>query len=551
MRKFKDYLRWISLQSEVSVDLLSDIFLHSGRGGHGNIFESKEEIEILKFLNVTDIEWSLNSSKIRSKTMFFYHLRQGDAPFKTLLRRLEQCSLENCNLDIVLTINDNDSEDTIIDNGARTLKQNFPRLKLMIVREEFFLELQSCLLQSLYRINWNQKRLVGITGTNGKTTTTFLAKQIANLLGNRAAALGTLGVSSAENEGFCELESGLTTPPFIELYKTLYRLYEIENHDLCFMEVSSHAISQERIYGMKFDLVAWTSFGRDHLDFHLTMQAYFDCKLSLVSYLKKGEHKFFIPWNENQLQEKISKTSLVSLSHPLEDYGMSWMDEKFPEFLKSEFNKKNFELALQINYFLNFGEDFRDRFLNKFKQQLQLEQNIHKLKAAEGRFAIYKFRDKQDKQGEREKIEKIVVIDYAHTPDALEKICLGIREVFPGKDLVLLFGCGGERDHGKRPLMGEIAQRYANKIYLTSDNPRSEDPDFIISQIRSGISKTSIPIEVIVDRKMAVRSAYSGMDENQVLLLAGKGPEPYLLIKGVKYEYSDLQAVTDAASMDV
>lgn len=314
-------------------------------------------------------------------------------------------------------------------------------------------------------------------------------------------SIGTLGVR--ENQKTL-LDFGMTSPSFIDLRKFLHQFGQ--DKDFCVLEASSHALIQNRLYGLKFDCAGWLSFSQDHLDYHSTMEEYFAAKLLIFSHLKSGA-QLVLPATQDELFNKIHQV-YKNIKKAPEVAG------KLPLFFSTSFNRCNLEVALELLRDVFPGQDTVD---------------FNQLIPPDGRFFI------------RPYLTNYIVVDFAHTPDALENICRGIREAFPDYELLVLFGCGGDRDKTKRPLMGKIAESYAHKIYVTSDNPRTEDPDLIIDDIVRGM--TSGNIERMTLRPEAVQRAMSQLTEKQVLLLAGKGHENYILINGTKHYYSDIEEV--------
>jgi UDP-N-acetylmuramoyl-L-alanyl-D-glutamate--2,6-diaminopimelate ligase len=363
-----------------------------------------------------------------------------------------------------------------------------------VVNENEWPQLQKDCLDLIYPLP--SLRLIGITGTNGKTTTADLVLQLGHQVGKKGISIGTLGVREL---GKTIVDFGLTSPPLIDLRKYLYQYGQ--DKDFCVMEASSHALEQQRLYGIQFDCAGWLSFSQDHLDYHKTMENYFSAKKLIFQHLKKNA-VVFLPSEQKELIKKLSKEA-ISLA--------GGISADLPLFFQTQFNQNNLEVAAGIINFL-------------FKSELHFD--YQKLNPPDGRFYIKSYRS------------NYIVIDFAHTPDALENICKGIRKAFPHHQLKVLFGCGGDRDRTKRALMGEIADKYADDIYVTSDNPRSEDPAQIIQDIIHGFIKNTP--KVIIDRPAAVKRAFESLNENEILLLAGKGHEDYILINGIKYPYSDI-----------
>lgn len=368
-----------------------------------------------------------------------------------------------------------------------------------VVPENEWADLQKKVLDNIYPLP--KIKLIALTGTNGKTTTTDLVLQLGEMIGKKGISVGTLGVR--ENNKTI-LDFGLTSPSFIDLRKFLYTYGS--GKDFCVLEASSHALVQDRLYELKFDGAGWLSFSQDHLDYHRSMDSYFEAKTLILSHLK-SDAKLFVPEEQEELFNKLSPlSSKVNKS--------TVISSDLPLFLKTKFNRNNLEVAQSLVEHI-------------FKQKVNPDYS--KLIAPEGRFYIRSYKT------------NFIVVDFAHTPDALENICIGIRESFPKHKLKVLFGCGGDRDRTKRALMGKVADKLADYIYVTSDNPRSEDPARIINDIIGGIQTNKYTIEV--ERSKAAQLAFSELKEHEVLLLAGKGHEDYILIQGVKHHYSDIEQV--------
>lgn len=346
-------------------------------------------------------------------------------------------------------------------------------------------------------------KLIGITGTNGKTTTADLILQLGHLIGKNGLSIGTLGV---REYGKTLLDFGLTSPSLIDLRKFLSTFGQ--NKDFCVMEASSHALIQDRLHGINFDVAGWTSFSQDHLDYHKNMDEYFKAKALIFEKVRESG-VLFVPMEQEDLFKKLKKTS--SKAHVAPE-----INEDLPVFFKTVFNKNNLEVAKACIEKI-FGD--------------MTDVDYKKILPPDGRFYIRPYKS------------NYIVVDFAHTPDALENICAGIKETFPGYKLKVLFGCGGDRDRTKRPLMAAVVAKWADEIYVTSDNPRSENPDQIISDILKGVKET--PYQAITERPKAVRAAFLELKEKEVLLLAGKGHEDYILINDIKHPYSDIKEVDE------
>ncbi len=370
-----------------------------------------------------------------------------------------------------------------------------------VIDESRWPSIQKDILDVLYPLP--PMKMIGLTGTNGKTTTTDLVLQLGHLAGKKGLSIGTLGVREYQKQ---ILDFGLTSPSLIDLRKFISRYGK--DKDFCVMEASSHALTQGRIFGIEFDGAGWLSFSQDHLDYHKTMDSYFEAKAIIYQHLKKNA-KLFAPASQTDLLQKLKKVS--SQSEAAEK-----IPGTLPIFFSTSFNRDNLEVAFAL-------------VENVFDLELNIDFNL--LTSPDGRFYIQKYKS------------SYLVVDFAHTPDALLNICRGIKTSFPGYKLKVLFGCGGDRDRSKRPLMGAVVDEWADDVYVTSDNPRSEDPAQIIDDILKGFTRRSP--RKIVDRREAVRIAFSEIGEKEVLLLAGKGHEDYILIHGIKHPYSDIREVDD------
>ncbi|MDD4974432.1 MAG: UDP-N-acetylmuramoyl-L-alanyl-D-glutamate--2,6-diaminopimelate ligase [Bacteriovorax sp.] len=400
----------------------------------------------------------------------------------------------------------------ILNHGAEFVKNE----NCIFVEEEHFLKIQKIILDELFP-NKNTLKIVGVTGTNGKTTTVNLAMQIASLAGHPAISIGTIGVQDVNGSLIEDIES--TTPSYVELRKLIHRFQD--KYEVCFMEVSSHALAQDRLFDVLLDGAAWTSFSQDHLDYHRTMEEYFDAKLLVERRYLKENQSLLLPALEKELYETILKrapNTRVKLAKTLDERGLGKTLEERPLFYHSTYNQSNAELALQLNANL-FGE-------NEIK-------NIHlkDIKTPPGRFSIIELGN-----------ENMAIIDYAHTPDALINIGAAIKNAFSTHSLTVVFGCGGNRDKTKRPMMGKAVSEFADKIIVTSDNPRDESPEDIIIDILAGIK---VGYEAVVDRKKAIHAALESLGKKEIVLIAGKGHEEYQEIKGVKHPFSDFNIVTN------
>lgn len=375
--------------------------------------------------------------------------------------------------------------------------------------------------------------LIGITGTNGKTTVTHLIQKILEENGEKCALIGTLGYKLSSNGEYRDAKH--TTPQSPELQATLRMIKDVEKIDNVVMEVSSHALEQNRVGGCCFNGAVLTNLTQDHLDYHITMDNYFEAKALLFKHLTEGNFAVI------NADDAYAERFLKSVPEGVKIYTYS---------VKKDADLK----ATNINFSLN-GANFTLEFNNE-----QYNVNLH----MNGMFSVYNvlaalsasiamginlktslkaLENVKGVAGRFEVVAKkpLVIVDYAHTPDGLENVLNSAREITPkdGK-LICLFGCGGDRDATKRPKMGAIAEKIADKIVITSDNPRSEDPQQIITDIIAGLKSTN-PETVTVepDRGQAIALLKTIAENNDVIVIAGKGHEDYQILKDRTIHFDD------------
>ncbi|WP_374440129.1 UDP-N-acetylmuramoyl-L-alanyl-D-glutamate--2,6-diaminopimelate ligase [Pseudomonas panipatensis] len=376
--------------------------------------------------------------------------------------------------------------------------------------------------------------LIGVTGTNGKTSVSQLVAQALDLLGQRCGIVGTLG------SGFHgALESGRhTTPDALALQGTLAHLKQSGARAVA-MEVSSHGLEQGRVAALEFDVAVFTNLSRDHLDYHGTMEAYGAAKAKLFAW--PGLSCRVINLDDSfgrQLAADAQDSRLLSYS--LED------PSAYLFCREARFSDAGVEAQLVTPH----GEGLlRSSLLGRF--------NLSNLLAVVGALLGLDYplgeilRVLPQLQGPVGRVQRLgggakplVVVDYAHTPDALEKVLLALRPHVHGQ-LLCLFGCGGDRDSGKRPLMAQVAERFADRVLVTDDNPRSEDSARIIDDIRAGFAKPEA-VSFVSGRGEAIARLIASAAAADVVLLAGKGHEDYQEIAGVRHPFSDLQEAAKA-----
>ena len=377
-----------------------------------------------------------------------------------------------------------------------------------------------------------QLTMIGVTGTNGKTSVSQWIAQCLSMLGKKTAVLGTIG------NGFLgeQTETVNTTPDAI-LLQAMLADYVKQNADAVAMEVSSHGLDQGRVNGVAFDIAVLTNLSRDHLDYHQTMQAYGAAKEKLFT------------WDGlTAAVVNVDDEFGVALSSLLKEQAKTCLTYGFERADVSATNLKLHDAGLSIKVHTMLGSALLTApVLGRFNAYnvlavlttlLALDVSLHdaltviaKIKPVQGRMQQFGGGDKP-----------LVVVDYAHTPDALEKVLITLREQTQNK-LICVFGCGGDRDAGKRPLMGAVAEKFADNVIVTSDNPRTEAPASIVQAILAGMQTKPV---VEMDRARAIRLAIQSAGRHDAVLVAGKGHEEYQEIAGVKHYFSDAAQVEAA-----
>jgi UDP-N-acetylmuramoyl-L-alanyl-D-glutamate--2,6-diaminopimelate ligase len=383
-------------------------------------------------------------------------------------------------------------------------------------------------------------RVIGVTGTNGKTTTAHVIAAALQQLNVTSAYAGTLGYGPID-----ALQSGsLTTPDCITVHRQIAELRD-EGVRCLGMEVSSHALDQGRVYGVRFDTAIFTNLTRDHLDYHGTLEAYGEAKAHLFRWpsLRHAIVNVDDPFGR-EIASRVAHTCLVVLSRAgeirLEPRWHSDKGEVKQLFARRVTAAPN---GLDIDFDGSWGPaTLRSRFVGDFNVENLLAVLATLLTSGTSmQDAIVALEKCGPPPGRMETItapnRPLVIVDYAHTPDALEKALLAVRKHRTGK-LVCVFGCGGDRDAGKRPLMGTIAERLADRIIITDDNPRTENGDAIVVDILKGLTRPEAAI-VERDRAAAIDRAIAASAATDVVLIAGKGHEDYQIVGAERRSFSD------------
>jgi UDP-N-acetylmuramoyl-L-alanyl-D-glutamate--2,6-diaminopimelate ligase len=376
-------------------------------------------------------------------------------------------------------------------------------------------------------------RLVGVTGTNGKTTTVGMLRHLLDgEQGGRSASIGTLGVLVGSEGAPQPGGAGLTTPGPIELQRVLRALVDAGVTTVA-MEVSSHSLDQRRVDGLEFAVAVFTNLTRDHLDYHGTMDAYVGAKARLVDYLT-ADGVAVINADDDAWQVISRSTRQVRFSLAGRDADVRATDVRYtPRGSEWELRTGGERAAVQLPLVGDFNvANALGAAAAAWSMGMSVEviaRRLSTLPQVPGRL-------------ERVHEQPTVLRDYAHTPDALERALMAVRP-FATKRLIVAFGCGGDRDRGKRPQMGGIAERLADHVIVTSDNPRTEDPDRIIDDIEAGMKGTNH--ERITDRHDAIARALTMAASDDVIILAGKGHETYQIRGTIAYPFDEREIVRE------
>lgn len=388
-----------------------------------------------------------------------------------------------------------------------------------------------------YDFPGKKMRVIGVTGTNGKTTTTNIVRTILRKAGFRVGMIGTINIMIED-----EVEtSHNTTPDVVDLQKIFYRMAQAKC-DYVVMEVSSHALALNRVAGIEFDVAALTNITQDHLDFHGTFENYREAKALLFTHLHEGSKPnktaiFNLDDHSSQVIMQRTKTNVLT-------YGKNTSDDIYP--LHFEVAASHMKLNLHtpsgnMDLLLHITGEFNVYNVMTavaicLAEHISLEQIVDVLdgfSGVPGRFQLVK-------AGQA----FTVIVDYAHTPDGLDNVLRTARQITKGR-LWAVFGCGGDRDNKKRPIMGRIALELADNLVVTSDNPRSEDPELIIADIEKGLAGAPAEKHIykITDRREAIHFALSKAAADDVIMIAGKGHENYQILKNETIHFDDCEVV--------
>lgn len=377
-------------------------------------------------------------------------------------------------------------------------------------------------------------KLVGVTGTNGKTSTTYMIKAIAEESGIKTGIIGTIHNMIGDRS----VHADRTTPESVDLFKLLRMMCD-EGVTLAIMEVSSHSLDQRRVYGLEFDTSVFTNLTQDHLDYHKTIENYFAAKKKLFYHTRNAVINVDDMYGERIVEGTQCSVSTFAIGKEADVMAseIEFTTDSVSFFVKTPkwahrvyvpipglftvFNAIGSICAAQA---LGFS---MEATVNGLANMHRVEGRLEPLPVNGHDFSVY--------------------LDFAHTPDAVQNVLTAVQSFAKGR-IVTLFGCGGDRDKAKRPIMGEIAGRFSDFLIVSSDNPRTEDPMAIIENVLEGVKRSGCPYVIIENRREAIRYALEHAKSNDCIVLAGKGHENYQEINGVKHHFDEKEVVAELLS---
>ncbi|WP_242837241.1 UDP-N-acetylmuramoyl-L-alanyl-D-glutamate--2,6-diaminopimelate ligase [Alkaliphilus transvaalensis] len=416
-------------------------------------------------------------------------------------------------------------EDMIESDGVTVIRVKNTRRAMAKIANKFY-DFPSKLLD-----------LIGVTGTNGKTSVTYMIKSILERSGRKAGLIGTIATMVGEDT----IEAVRTTPESLDLQK-LFSNMAASGQDSCVMEVSSHSLDLERVEEIDYKIGVFTNLSPDHLDFHQDLVSYRNAKKKL--FYKTSLCNVI---NIDDADGKIIAEEVKTLSTPLYTYGI--------ENDQADFKAKNIDINFQEVTFDVEGPDFKATISMGIPVKFAIYNALSAIVACHmlgipSKDIVEALDEFRGVPGRFELIKEIksfsVIVDYAHTPDALENVLKAARG-FSSNKIITVFGCGGDRDQTKRAVMGELAGNLSDLAVITSDNPRTEDPVRILAMVEEGINRTKGEYAVVENRKEAIRFALKNASEGDIVIIAGKGHEKTQVIRDKVYRFDDLQVAIEVA----
>ncbi len=375
-------------------------------------------------------------------------------------------------------------------------------------------------------------KIIGVTGTNGKTSVSYMLKTVLEHAGHKVGLIGTI-----QNMIGDETVPAKNTTPDAYALNSLFSLMKSAGCDTCVMEVSSHALDQDRVYGIKFDAAVFTNLTQDHLDYHKTMENYCAAKRKLFTQTDLAIVNYDDPYSKKLVEGLPCRVCTYSAVSDEATYTAKDIYYK-PDGVKYHFNGYNLISRIRL---ATGGKFSVYNSMAAASCAVELGIPLDTVAAA--------LTEMKGVKGRAESVPNdfgfSVIIDYAHTPDGLKNILSTFKECEKNR-LIAVFGCGGDRDKTKRPKMGAIAEEYADYVIVTSDNPRSEDPNAIISDIVKGMKCGKTPYEVIPDRISAIKFAVHNARKGDIIVLAGKGHEDYQILKNRTVHLDEREVVAEA-----
>ena len=419
----------------------------------------------------------------------------------------------------------------VVQDGEKIKKSDFNEDTVIVVAPDTRIALAK-MSANFFGNPTRKLKTIGVTGTKGKTTTTYMIKEILEKAGHKVGLIGTIA-NYIGNEKIGDNHSR-TTPESLELQEMFSKMVE-QNVEIAVMEVSSQSLKLNRVYGIDFDMAIFTNFTEDHIspNEHPNMEDYFNCKLELIKNAKKS----YI----NADDYNVAKIKTILKDKDISTFGIDNMADMLAKDVtirntsvdfRAKINGKNERIKVGIpSRFTVYNALAAFCVVNNFGVTIDQTREALEQIAVPGRMEMV-----PNKKGLN------IMIDYAHSPASLESVLKAVKAYTRGR-VISVFGCGGDRDTKKRPIMGEISGKNAAYTIITSDNVRTENPEDIVKQIEEGIKNTKAQYKVIVDREEAIKYAISIANKNDMIVLSGKGHENYEEINGKKYPFDERKIV--------